>query len=67
MVSHWMSVCPSISLSHICQVHSEVSICIDVCLFHHCGVKNWCCGVKNCVVGGKSVVGVKKIKGRSKG
>ena len=41
---------------YILQVHTEVSVCMGICLFHHCGVKNWfvglkidknvCCGIK---------------------
>ena len=49
LCSGWATViafCPSsVCLSvcqHIRQVHSEVSVCIDVCLFRGiCGVKNW--------------------------
>ena len=42
-VSDFDHSCPSLSsiCPYIRQVHSEVSICMDVCLFGHCGVKNW--------------------------
>ena len=37
----WFHVGCSCVCPYIRQVHSEVSICMGVCLFRHCGVKNW--------------------------